>query len=213
MAYNYDQLYETTPQALGNPTAEFVTFFQGHAERTFCVLDIGCGQGRDALFIARLGHSVVGVDLSPHGIAEMVETAWREGLNVQGIVSDITTYAAEGKFNVLVIDRTLHMFDENEQLETLAKLLGAVDAGGWLLIADEISNIPDLKDVIAKDDGKWVTTLDQNGTLFAKRGCRSTSFVWPTTLRWPIDSSTPLSCAAAQIISSCLFCETSEGFS
>jgi tellurite methyltransferase len=171
MAYNYDQLYETTPQALGNPTAEFVTFFQAHADRTFHVLDIGCGQGRDALFIARLGHSVVGVDLSPHGIAEMVETARREGLNVEGIVSDITTYAAEGKFNVLVIDRTLHMLGENDQLETLAKLLGVVEAGGWLLIADEVSNIAGFKDVIAKDDGKWVTTLDKKGTLFSQRGC------------------------------------------
>jgi 2-polyprenyl-3-methyl-5-hydroxy-6-metoxy-1,4-benzoquinol methylase len=26
------------------------------------VLDLGCGQGRDALFIARKGHSVFGVD-------------------------------------------------------------------------------------------------------------------------------------------------------
>ena len=53
MAYNYEALYRDTPNALGAPTPAIVDFFAKHQGQTRRVLDIGCGQGRDALFIAR----------------------------------------------------------------------------------------------------------------------------------------------------------------
>ena len=55
MSYDYDALYARTPDALGAPTRAFVDFFDGYDRPNVRVLDIGCGQGRDALFIARLG--------------------------------------------------------------------------------------------------------------------------------------------------------------
>ena len=58
MAYDYDKLYRSTPRALGEPTELFVDFFKHQAEESLRVLDVGCGQGRDALFIARMGHCV-----------------------------------------------------------------------------------------------------------------------------------------------------------
>jgi hypothetical protein len=39
----------------------FVGFFKRQAVETLRVLDIGCGQRRDALFIAGTGHRVVGL--------------------------------------------------------------------------------------------------------------------------------------------------------
>ena len=65
MAYNYDKLYGETPDALGPPTRVFVDFFASYRQQNARVLDVGCGQGRDALFIARQGHSVVGVESVP----------------------------------------------------------------------------------------------------------------------------------------------------
>jgi len=53
----------------GQPFPEFVQFFVDFDQVNASVLDLGCGQGRDALFIARMGHDVLGVDLSPTGIA------------------------------------------------------------------------------------------------------------------------------------------------
>lgn len=39
------------------------------AHESLCVLDIGCGEGRDVIWAARLGHSVVGVDSSARMLA------------------------------------------------------------------------------------------------------------------------------------------------
>ena len=50
------------------------------------VLDSGCGQGRDALFIARKGHSVLVVETAQTGIEQMLEEAESEKLAVDGVM-------------------------------------------------------------------------------------------------------------------------------
>ena len=39
------------------------------------VLDLGCGQGMDALFIARKGHTLPGVDAAQTGIKQILKTS------------------------------------------------------------------------------------------------------------------------------------------
>ena len=51
-------------------------------------------QGRDVLFIARKGHSVLGVDTAQTGIVQMLEEAESEKLAVDGVIADITNYEA-----------------------------------------------------------------------------------------------------------------------
>ena len=46
----------------------------------------GYVQGRDALFIARKGHSVLGVDTAQTGIEQMLEEAESEKLAVDGVM-------------------------------------------------------------------------------------------------------------------------------
>ena len=75
MSTNYEKLYQVERQALGEPTKAFVSFFKSLTPNTLTVLDAGCGQGRDALFIARLGHQVTGIDISPTGIKQLLEDA------------------------------------------------------------------------------------------------------------------------------------------
>lgn len=79
---DYEKLYQESPNVCGPPFPEFEAFFERYNKTQAKVLDLGCGQGRDALFIARMGHQVVGVDISKTGIAQMLEEAKQEGLEV-----------------------------------------------------------------------------------------------------------------------------------
>ncbi|HHC30170.1 MAG TPA: class I SAM-dependent methyltransferase, partial [Rhodobacterales bacterium] len=144
--------------------------FSRHAPTPCRVLDIGCGQGRDALFIARAGHAVVGVDLSPNGIGDLKAAAQREHLAIDGIVADITTFAPPGTFDIILIDRTLHMLAEAARLTVLARLLDHVTPKGWVLIADERANIAGFQQVIADHRAAWLTERAKGGTLFVRRG-------------------------------------------
>ncbi|MCK8484971.1 class I SAM-dependent methyltransferase [Aliiroseovarius sp. S2029] len=169
MAYDYDKLYRETPDALGPPTKIITRFFDRLKQDTMRVLDVGCGQGRDALFIARQGHSVVGVDRSPHGIRDLEATAKREKLAITGVIADLATYDPDGAFDVVLIDRTLHMLARPVRRDVLSRLLDHVADRGWLLIADEPSNMADFERTIATHSAAWTTELSQAGYLFLRR--------------------------------------------
>lgn len=169
MAYDYDKLYADQPNALGLPTAAFVGFFETFDQQYLRVLDVGCGQGRDALFIGRMGHDVVGVDMSAHGVRDMLAAAKDENLNITGDVADITTYTPNGMFDVVLIDRTLHMLPNTAQRDVLTKLIAHVTPNGWLLIADEASNMQAFRDVLTESDQTWTIGKDGKGYLFAKQ--------------------------------------------
>ena len=49
---------------------------------------LGCGQGRDTLFITRKGHTVLGVDAVQTAIKKMLKLAVLENLIVNGIFAD-----------------------------------------------------------------------------------------------------------------------------
>lgn len=168
MAYDYDKLYGDTPDALGAPTPLIVQAFAPFADRSLRVLDVGCGQGRDALFIARAGHWVTGVDLSPNGIRDLAAAAAAEGLPVMTHVADIVTFVPNDIFDVVLIDRTLHMLAQPDRTAVLARLLRLVTANGWVMIADEPGNMPDLTAVLSADARRWSVDMKAPGFLVAQ---------------------------------------------
>lgn len=59
---DYDKYYETE-NLFGKPYAELIEFFNNYDHKG-CLIDIGCGQGRDCIPLARLGYKVTGIDNS-----------------------------------------------------------------------------------------------------------------------------------------------------
>ena len=169
MAFDYEELYRQTPQALGTPNRELMAFIKKIALENARVLDVGCGQGRDALFLARLGHRVVGVDLSPSGVRDMLNVAKSERLSVVGQVVDITSFSPAGEFEVMLFDRTLHMLDEPARFDVLKRYLDHVVARGWVLIIDESRNVARFRRILADDRANWQIEREKRGYLFAQR--------------------------------------------
>lgn len=169
MATNYETIYRDSKQALGEPTRAFVQFFEKYEIAAARILDIGCGQGRDALFIARLGHEVVGVDLSESGIRDLRQDAKMEKLSVEAIVADIREFTPSGVFDVIVIDRTLHMLTKLEREHVLRQLLEHTHAESFVLIADERKNLGGFQAVFDVSPVNWISVRTDKGFMFMKR--------------------------------------------
>lgn len=168
MGYDYDRLYGETPDALGPPNAEIAAFV-ARMEGPLEVLDLGCGQGRDAVPLARAGHRVTGVDLSPNGIADLTAVARAEALDLTGVVADLASYQPDGAFDVVLADRTFHMLAEPLRLEVCARMAAAVRPGGWFLIVDERRNLPGLQAALPGEGAAWSAEVHQTGQLFLQR--------------------------------------------
>lgn len=168
---DYDKHYRMGRGQCGEPFPEFVSFFQSYDRSRARVLDLGCGQGRDALVAARHGHEVVGVDLSEIGIGQMIEDAEAEGLDVTGVVSDILEYRSRRKFDVVLLDRVLHLLlDDDERIGALDLAARLTRKGGHVLIADVAKNRPLIQAYFDERPQEWTMVKQTKTYCFARKG-------------------------------------------
>ncbi len=64
-------------------------------------LDLACGEGRNAIWLARLGWDVSGVDYSSVGIEKARRIAGDTG--VEWVIADVTTYQPDRTFDLVMI--------------------------------------------------------------------------------------------------------------
>lgn len=166
----YERLYREGRDVCGPPFPQLVAFFDELSRKKCRVLDLGCGQGRDALFIARKGHTVLGVDVSATGIAQMLAAAREEGLAVSGVVADIVEFEPEGPYDVVLLDRVLHMLpDDDTRFAVLEKACRHTSPGGFILIADTPKNMGALQRFFQTRHPRWEMRLADKGCLFVQR--------------------------------------------
>lgn len=133
---NYDQQYQVERDLFGSPYVEFEEFVKQHAKPGGAALDLGCGQGRDALMLAKYGYTVIGVDASYVGIAQMLERAKSGNLTVSGVVADIYEYELHDKYDAVVLDSILHFekADKSKELALLNTLINHINENGFLFL-------------------------------------------------------------------------------
>jgi len=115
---SFDEAYETK-KMYGEPYQELKDFFMKTPKGK--VLDLGCGQGRDSLYLASIGYDVTGIDLSDVGIKQMLDEAKTQGLKIKGISGDILKLDIQERFDIVLWDMVLHSFEKAQQMELLTK--------------------------------------------------------------------------------------------
>lgn len=163
---DYDREYRNCASACGEPFPEFVEFFRS-SEPPLSVLDLGCGQGRDSLVAARRGHLVLGVDIAASGIEQLSKVAIAEDLDLQCATQDIEEFDAGRQYDVVVLDRVLHMIKSDERrLTMLGRAQDWVAPGGHILIADTKKNREMIRGCFSDDT--WKVALSKKDTLFVR---------------------------------------------
>jgi SAM-dependent methyltransferase len=130
---SFDNTYDEKPEMFGHPYQELQDYFNNCQIRGN-LLDLGCGQGRDSLFLASIGYNVTAVDNSKVGIEQMINKAESQGFKIDGIVDDIKNIKLKKKFNVILFDMLLHGFENSTQLELLRKYSNSLNQDGILCI-------------------------------------------------------------------------------
>jgi SAM-dependent methyltransferase len=99
------------------------------------VLDAGCGTGENALHVASLGLSVLGVDVAETALAIARKAADERGLEVEFAVADAFELGRLGRRFETVLDSGLfHTFDADERPRYVASLGSVTESGGTLYV-------------------------------------------------------------------------------
>lgn len=98
-------------------------------------LELGCGEGGDALWLARQGWQVTAIDISATALAVAAAEAARAGLadSIQWIQDDLSSWQPSTAFD-LVTTAFLHSPVDLPREEVLRRAVTAVAPGGSLLV-------------------------------------------------------------------------------
>jgi tellurite methyltransferase len=77
-------------------------------DRPLKLLDVGCGEGRNAIFFARNGYEVTAFDLSPKGVKKTRKLADDIGVKVTVFEANILEYRLNHKFDIIFSTGSLH---------------------------------------------------------------------------------------------------------
>lgn len=118
------------PWDIGRPQKEFVRL-EGAGEIVGSVLDVGCGTGENALFLAVKGHVVWGVDFSPIAIEKARYKATERNLNVTFLTQNALELHTLGRtFDTVVDSGLFHVLDDEERPQFVNNLASVLNRYG-----------------------------------------------------------------------------------
>jgi SAM-dependent methyltransferase len=128
---SFDDSYRGTPPwDIGRPQSEIVIIEEGGKVRGR-VLDVGCGTGENALYLASRGYQVVGVDFSPRAIEKARRKAADRDLEVEFRVHDaLSLETLDGTFDTVVDSGLFHTLSDEERVRFVSGLGKVLRPGG-----------------------------------------------------------------------------------
>ncbi|MBQ8200582.1 MAG: methyltransferase domain-containing protein [Clostridia bacterium] len=134
----------------GNPSVEIAELAQ-NLPKGARVLDVGCGDGRHALYLAGLGFKVDAFDISKNAIAKLDYLKKQHGLPISTCVCDVSEFPFTYGYDLIILHGVLQFIARDRQTEIIELLKRWTNAEGYHVVAlfTDAEPVPeDLRDVM-----------------------------------------------------------------
>ncbi len=99
----WDKKFSSRSYIYGKSPAKFLAENYHYIPFGASVLDMGMGEGRNAVFLAQKGYKVTGVDLSSVAVKKSYLLAQEFGVKIKGVVASLKDYKiAPGSFDAII---------------------------------------------------------------------------------------------------------------
>lgn len=130
----YDSLYESKKSVFGDGPLPVVTRIPDYLDPG-SVLDIGGGEGRNAIYLAARGYSVCVTDLSTVALDRLRAYATNHDLTITTKASDIVEDGISDFYQCLILTFVLHHLNTDEAITVLHEAKAHTLPGGINLVA------------------------------------------------------------------------------
>ncbi len=139
LAYRIMYRLGVTPWEHSDPPEPLRTLVEGRPEALppGDMLDIGCGTGGDAIYCARHGWTVTGLDAVPTAVEQARRKAAAAGVNVQFLHADISRISEADigtGFTLLLDGGCIHGLTPEQRRRTAAAVTAVAKPGATLLM-------------------------------------------------------------------------------
>jgi tellurite methyltransferase len=118
--------------------AEFWTIFPAGAS----ILDVGCGEGRNAIFLAENGFDVDAFDISESGVEKAKRIAASRNVRVNFWQQDLIQYNFEKNYDIILSHGVLHLVTKTEWGRFIAEAKIHTNSDGLNIIGIFTNRLP-----------------------------------------------------------------------
>ena len=136
----WDKFYKEDPNAFDQVSSTIKEILKYKKQGS--VLDLGCGKGKNAIFLAENGFKVEGIDISKLAIKEAKERVKEKNLKISFKALDMGRLKYNKKYDIIINNRILHYFKKEKGLEIIKNMQKNTDRGGINLISAFIAELP-----------------------------------------------------------------------
>jgi SAM-dependent methyltransferase len=106
-------------------------------------LDLACGEGQNAIWLASLGWDVLGIDYSQVAVAKAQARAGRDGVAARFLCADLVEYEPEREAFDLVLVLYLHIPSMQRALVHAKASAALATHGTFVLLGHDLTNLTD----------------------------------------------------------------------
>lgn len=133
MAKDYDRIYRGDSLYWGEGPSDLVRQFAELAPEGRA-LDLGMGEGRDALYLAGLGFNVTGVEIAAAGVERCNQRAESSGRKIRAVCADVRNFAiGERRYAIIICNSLLQFLTKKDAQRLVDKTVRGLKKGGVLL--------------------------------------------------------------------------------
>ena len=111
------------------------------------ILDLGCGDGRHALFLAKKGFEVTAIDISTAGIKKLSQLAKRSGVPINTQLADMRQFEFTSSYDVIIAHGCLHLIPRIDWFELLVRIKEHTRNLGFNIIVVFTNKLPPPEDL------------------------------------------------------------------
>lgn len=127
--------------------------------KPYQVLEIGCGEGKDAVFLAKNGYLVSAFDAAENGLEKARSLAEQHGVKVDFFKADVLDYRPDATFDIVFSSGALHYIPRKLRGEVISSLkehtaVGGIHAVNVFVDKPFIAPAPD-REPVEIERGNW----------------------------------------------------------
>lgn len=131
----FNELYKVENCFWGTKAEKIVEEFLKTKKCPGKVLDLGVGEGRNAICFAKRGFSVTGVDFSEKAIRKLRSLSEKENLKIKAILDNVSRFNFQEKYDIILAFSLLHFLKKREIKRIIKKIKKHTEVSGFNLIS------------------------------------------------------------------------------